>query len=344
MKLDDVAPLSPADVPVASDIAGLARLKNAARADTPEALAAVARQFEALFLDMMLESMREASLGDGIFDSETGDLYQGMFDKQVALDLSRGKGLGIAEMLIRQLSPRGALQPGANAEGLKLDGVKPQGLPFDGATPATRGREQAATSPDWARSPADFVREVLPHARAAAKELGVNPLGLVAQAALETGWGKRVIVREDGASSCNLFGIKAGSEWQGTRAGASTIEFEGDVAGGGTAIAGGGTAIAGGGTAIAGGRSVVPVLRRESFRSYGSIAESFADYVNLLRDSPRYREVLEAGGDVTRFAESMGRSGYATDPAYAEKLKGLLDSDTLRGALAALKNPEGQPI
>lgn len=253
-----------------------------------------------------------------------------MFDKQVALDLARGKGLGIAEMLIRQLSPQNALAPGQDGAPFSLkpqpgtDSTNPllrlkrtHGVGTSPSVPVSAlPKSSAPVEETWARSPADFVREVLPHARAAARQLGVNPLGLVAQAALETGWGKRVVAREDGTSSCNLFGIKASAEWQGERTSAGTLEFENGL----------------------------PVRRTASFRSYGSIAESFADYAKLLSDSPRYREVLGAGADASRFAESMGRSGYATDPAYTEKLKGLLDGDTLRGALAALKNPAGQPI
>src|SRR5687768_4745239 len=105
MPIDNTTAVTPADVSVATDVAGLARLKNAARERSPEALEAVAKQFESLFLEMMLKSMREASLGGGIFDSDAGNLYQGMFDKQISLDLSRSKGLGIADLLMRQLSP-----------------------------------------------------------------------------------------------------------------------------------------------------------------------------------------------------------------------------------------------
>ncbi len=280
--------LSPADVPVASDVAGLARLRSAAHERSPEALEAVARQFESLFLQMMLQSMRDASLGDGLFDSDAGELYQGMFDEQVALDMARGKGLGIAQLLIRQLAPAAAREPAKNGD-----------------------------SPhEWSRSPTDFVREILPHARDAARQLGLHPLSLVAQAALETGWGKRVIAREDGTSTFNLFGIKAGQEWPGATANARTLEIEDGL----------------------------PVRRSETFRSYGSVAESFADYVRFLKGSARYREVLQSGVDPQRFAETLGRSGYATDPAYADKIKGLIGGAALRDALASLKNPEGQPI
>ncbi|HEU4530192.1 MAG TPA: flagellar assembly peptidoglycan hydrolase FlgJ, partial [Steroidobacteraceae bacterium] len=312
-----------------------------------------AKQFESLFVEMMLKSMREASLGGGIFDSDAGELYQGMFDKQVALDLSRGKGLGIAELLIRQLSPPVKADPKARIDEvprrdpklipldahplaptlqpiaptpvpqppMAIDVVQPMGPTLhDEATEPAASTQAAAAEPvarEWKPStPLDFVREILPHARAAAQALGVHPLGLVAQAALETGWGRHVIPRADGASSFNLFGIKAGTNWGGEKAVSRTLEFEGSV----------------------------PVRKQESFRSYGSLAESFADYVKLIGSNPRYREVLAQGADALGFAESLGRSGYATDPDYSSKIKGLITGDTLRGALAALKISTTEPM
>ena len=346
--------VTPADVSVATDVAGLARLRNAAREQSPEALEAVAKQFESLFVEMMLKSMREASLGDGIFDSDAGELYQGMFDKQIALDLSRGKGMGIADMLIRQLSPppvkadakaridqvpqrdpkliqlaahplAPALQPVAPTPvpqpPMAIDVMQHMGpaLHEEATEPASASQAVAAPPParEWRPStPLDFVREILPHARAAAQALGVHPLGLVAQAALETGWGRHVIPRADGASSFNLFGIKAGASWGGEKAVSRTLEFDAGV----------------------------PVRKQESFRSYASLAESFADYVKLIGSNPRYREVLSQGADALGFAESLGRSGYATDPDYSSKIKGLITGDTLRGALAALKISTTEPM
>jgi flagellar protein FlgJ len=287
-------PGGPPDVSTYTDFAGLARLKGQAQDQSPETLKKVAQQFESLFLEMMLKSMREAKLGDGIFDSDAGELYQSMFDKQVAMDLATGPGggLGIAELLIRQLGAKGV------QDAQKIESVPP------------------ATGPDGKPvTPADFVREILPHAREAAKALGVHPLGLVAQAALETGWGRHVIPGEKG-SSHNLFGIKAGEGWGGAKVATGTLEFENGL----------------------------PVARRAQFRAYGSVGDSFGDYVKLLATSPRYKEVLEQGGTLTGFADALGRSGYATDPEYASKIKGILGSESLRDALRSLKVSDLGPM
>lgn len=287
-------PVTPTDVSSVTDLAGLARLKAEAATQSPESIEKVAQQFEALFLEMMLKSMRDANLGEGIFDNDGSQMYLEMFDKQISLQLAQsdGKGLGIAELLTRQLSRRNA----ADANDTDV------ALPI--------GKESGAAMPvAWKpASPEEFVREILPHARKAAAALNVNPLGLVAQAAVETGWGQHVVSGNDGANSMNLFGIKAGEEWGGDKAVARTLEF----------------------------KDGLPVAQQASFRRYGSIAESFSDYVNLLSNSPRYREVLEKGQDLQAFAEALGRSGYATDPDYARKIKGVLSGDTLQSALLSL--------
>ena len=135
--------------------------------------------------------------------------------------------------------------------------------------------------------------------------LGVNPLGLLAQAALETGWGKRMARTADGSPSLNMFGIKAGESWNGARAVADTVEFNGGVA----------------------------TQRRTAFRAYGSIEESVSDFANLLSNSPRYREAVAAGGNAQAYIHSIARSGYATDPEYGNKLNQILNSSTLRAAL-----------
>jgi len=296
-------PISPADVTAATDLSGLARLKEGARAETPEALEAVAKQFESLFLEMMLKSMRDASLGEGIFDSEATDLYQGMFDKQVALDMANGKGLGIADLLVRQLSKHAPPAPSGTPTPIDATPLSPR-------LRAPSGEPSASARP--APTPLEFVREILPLARKAAAALNLHPVALVAQAALETGWGKRIVAHGDGTSSHNLFGIKASADWNGPKATTRSLEFEGGL----------------------------PIARQAAFRSYASPADSFADYVRLLKENPRYREVLEQGQDVAGFAAAMGRAGYATDPDYALKIKNVLGGDTLRDALTALKNSE----
>jgi flagellar protein FlgJ len=146
---------------------------------------------------------------------------------------------------------------------------------------------------------------VLPTIRAVAQTLGVDPLGMLAQAALETGWGNRMARTADGASSMNLFGIKADENWPGARAAASTVEYSGGVA----------------------------TQRHTAFRAYGSVEESVKDFASLLKNSPRYRQAIGAGASAQAYIQGMGRSGYATDPEYANKLNEILNSGTLRTAL-----------
>jgi flagellar protein FlgJ len=174
-------------------------------------------------------------------------------------------------------------------------------LPPTPAAPANRPAPKAGT-------PEAFVAEIWPHAQAAAAELGVDPRMLVAQAALETGWGRSVMRGPDGRPTHNLFGIKATGGWQGAAVTQSTVEF----------------------------RHGVMQRERAAFRAYGSVGESFADYVRLVRDNPRYRDAVAAGTDGARFAEALERAGYATDPQYADKLKAIAGGPTLRRALAQL--------
>lgn len=307
-------PIAPADVSSATDFQGLARLKAEAGAQSPEALKKVAQQFESLFMEMMLKSMRDASLGEGIFDNDQSQMYMSLFDKQISMQMAKGegKGLGIAAMLMRQMGGAGstAAAPSATKDAPSLT------LPRS----AGEGREGAAAAQWKPTSPADFVREVLPHAQKAAAQLNVDPLALVAQAAVETGWGQHMIAGNDGSNSMNLFGIKAGESWNGEKSVARTIEF----------------------------KDGLPFAQQAAFRRYGSISESFSDYANLLSSSPRYREALEQGRDPQGFIEALGRSGYATDPSYAQKIKGVLGGETFRqavqDAVTALKAGGSGPI
>jgi peptidoglycan hydrolase FlgJ len=283
-----------------TDLNGLAALKNAPT--SPEAIRAVSQQVEALFLQMMLKSMRDAGAEEGETDSNETSMYQDMFDKQVALTLSKHTDLGIARLFERQLGKAAETAPGAAAAPSSLPRSAPAaaGAHADGRPGAHRTSD--AVTPQHA---AQFVSAVLPTIRRAAVSLGVSPLGLLAQAALETGWGKRMARTADGMPSLNMFGIKAGESWNGARAVADTVEFSGGVA----------------------------TQRRTAFRAYGSIEESVNDFANLLSNSPRYREAIAAGGSAQAYVHGIARSGYATDPEYANKLNKILNGDTLRAAL-----------
>jgi flagellar protein FlgJ len=199
--------------------------------------------------------------------------------------MSQHQDLGLGALLTRRLAAAGA-QPA---------GTQSPGTPSPGA----------ATASAMAQSPADFVTQVLPAIRVAANALGVSPLGMLAQAALETSWGQRVPATAEGASSLNLFGVKAGESWAGARATAATIEFNEGVA----------------------------TPRRAVFRAYGSVQQSVSDFAKVLA-SPRYRDAVTAGADARSYVEAIGKSGYATDPEYAVKLAKVLTSNTFRQAIA----------
>lgn len=388
-----------------ADFKGLASLKNDAGQKDPKALREAARQFESLFTQMMLKSMREANktfqsdspLGGG----DQTDFYRDMFDNQMAVQMSKGKGLGLGDMLVRQL--RGVSAPEVTDVSKKLtmpgepvlkhappsnapielqQKTSPAALKFspptnapitaqsnvgatsisveptvssatatktetgeitvwcgDGATdvdPVTDPSDLSRLAMEIARARAteakgvtssapremeegapsisnaapaseapetipigrkEFVAQLWPHAKAAAEELGVDPHMLIAQAGLETGWGKSIPCGPDGTCSFNLFGIKAGSRWQGQAVGVNTLEFEDGVA----------------------------VQRRASFRAYESPADSFRDYAALIKNSPRYAAAVGTGSDAAAFANALQRGGYATDPNYASKLTAVAE-------------------
>jgi flagellar protein FlgJ len=307
-------------VDVYTDFEGLAKLRTAARKDSPEALREVARQFEALFVGMMMKGMREASLGEGLFDNDQSRMYQGMYDRQVSLELVKGQGLGLAELLVRQLSPEMARE-GAGTSGQPRDlrlpterlSARPVGATAAAASPSTE-MASSPTDAQWRpETPRQFVAELWPHAERAARELGTEPEVLVAQAALETGWGRAMLERSDGHPGYNLFGIKADGRWDGLRVTAGTLEY----------------------------RDGVMRQERANFRAYDSVAESFSDYVDFLRSNPRYREVLQ-GLSGTEYAAALQRAGYATDPEYAAKIGAILQSPIMAEGRLAADNPAGE--
>lgn len=308
-------------------------LRAAAQQNDPAALREVASQFEALFLQSMLKSMREASLGDPIFgDSDQMDMYQGMMDQQLSLEMASGKGVGLADMLVRQLG-------GADTRvSERLDGrfsladiqrtrfaettparlynnVSPSAPPQGPAATPMQSTAPPTSKPAWS-DPESFARDIWPHAERAGRRLQVAPEAIVAQAALETGWGAHVMPDRHGANSFNLFGIKASGGWQGEQVSRRTLEFEDGV----------------------------PRPQTARFRAYDNVAASFADYTDFLADNPRYRDVSGHGNDVAGFANALQSAGYATDPKYAEKLARVVDSPTMRSVIRELKNSAAQPI
>ncbi len=294
---------------LAVDVQSVDRLRLQAKQDPEQALKGAARQFEALFMNMLLKSMREATPQDGPFNSEQTRLYTSLLDQQLAQNLS-AKGVGLADIMIRQLSrsavPDGrqtsapaAVPPGNTAP---APGAPPKTMPAPAASPAP-ARQTSAFIPPAAR---DFVNKVWNYAREASQAIGIPAHFVVAQAALESGWGRHEIRRADGNQSFNLFGIKAGRNWSGPVVETVTTEHVNGT----------------------------PQKTVEKFRAYGSYAEAFRDYGNLLLGNPRYAAVRDQQ-DAAGFARGLQQAGYATDPMYADKLMRILQGNTLRLSLTA---------
>jgi flagellar protein FlgJ len=228
-------------------------------------------------------------------------LASGMLDNE-------GSRLG-TEMLDQQLALQMTGLPGGLSAAIERQLQRQMGL-ATGAAPAAATAEtalrpeRATRIPD--KSAAAFVQQHAQAAQAAEAATGIPAGFMIGQAAHESGWGRREIRHADGTPSHNLFGIKAGADWKGPVAETLTTEY---VAG----------------------RAVKTVAR---FRAYASHAESFADYARLMANSPRYRQVLAQAQDAAGFADGLQRAGYATDPAYAEKLTRVINT-TLRLQRAA---------
>lgn len=266
-----------------------------ARGDTREGIRAAAVQFEAYFMQMLLRSMRATLSQDGPFDSQETRTFTEMFDQQIALKIAQSRGLGLADMMVAQLD-------GTTSQPAPLPArPRPQHL-VEMDEPTAVASTPAAEAPPASGS-GNFVDRVWPHAVEAARRLGVAPHLLVAQAALESGWGKREPRLADGSPSHNLFNIKAGSGWQGKTVEKEVVEY-------------------------VNGR---PVKSVEKFRAYDSVAEAFADYAALLGNTPRYAGVLNQ--DAEGFVRGLQRGGFATDPAYADKLRRVIGSAALRAAM-----------
>lgn len=289
--------------PLVTDMAALGELKARAAARPDDNLREVARQFESLFTHMLMKNMRAASFGPGIMDSEQSKFYQDMFDQQMSTELAAGKGLGIADLLLRQLG-------GASDDEVAADRERVLTMPLRRPHP-TRPVETVTPVVQADDSPAGFVSRLAPHAARVGHVLGIAPRFLLAQAALETGWGRRPIAHGDGSSSHNLFGIKAGGRWKGPTAVVATLEHVNGLA----------------------------QKQMASFRAYASEAESFDDYATLLRSATRYRGALHQGENGHAFASALQNAGYATDPDYASKILQIADGKTMRAALRTIKFP-----
>lgn len=271
---------------LAVDSKSLDALRTQAKQAPDKALVAAAKQFEAVFMSMLMKSMRDATPQEGMFDSEQTKMFTSMLDQQLSQNVGGSRGIGLADMMVKQLSRQANYteQAGGADEAM----LKPAA-----AVPLVSARANTALPSAYNENvQQDFVQRMLPHATIASRETGLPAHQMIGQAALESGWGRREILMADGSNSYNLFGIKAGADWKGKVTEVKTTEYHHGVAS-------------------------KPV---EKFRAYDSYADSFRDYAKLLSDNPRYAKVLEQGESVQGFARALQNSGYATDPKYAEKL------------------------
>jgi len=313
-------PVSHADV--FTDFQGLSALRAGARENSEESLREIAGQFEAIFIQMMLKSMRDANLGEGLMDSDHVKTYQSMFDQQIALDLSKRNSLGLADMMVRQLSRTQEGSSRVPADGVASNGAVQHALRRAPETASINSASQNApystgSRDDWRPdSPAAFVKALWPHAQRAGDELGTRPELLISQAALETGWGQHMIRGADGSNSFNLFGIKADSRWQGERAVTETVEF----------------------------RDGLMRKERAAFRAYASPEESFSDYVDFLKRNPRYSDALRQANDAPAFTRALSEAGYATDPDYSGKINRIMNSASLRETVSDIKEITREPL
>jgi len=314
IKIQDLPNRAAFDVKSAQD------LRTQFSKNPQEGLKAAAQQFETLFLQMVMKSMRDTVPQDGLLNSDQSRFYTGMLDQQMAQNLSTsGKGIGFARLIEQQLGRNlpgaaGLAAPAeaANAAGNPLPLAASDGrhlnyktglgtLPTSEAYAASIGGAPVTDAP---ASSKEFVNRVWPHAVEVSRSTGIPPQFLVAHSALESGWGKNEIRQADGSSSHNLFGIKAGKNWTGATVEAPTTEYVDGQS-----------------------RQVV-----ERFRAYTSYEESFRDYANLLRNNSRYSAVIGSQNG-TEFAKGLQQAGYATDPMYADKLSRIINGPTLRQAL-----------
>ena len=293
----------------------------------PEVLRNVASQFESLFIETLLKNMREAHFGDPLLgSSQQHSMYQELLDQQLSVEMSKEKGIGLADVLVRQLAA-GDVSSGETPTALPLPPPRSSrrlpGPAATAATPATavapggtdRRVEGSKSVASW-DGPDAFVRDIWPHAERAARRLGVDTQAIVAQAALESGWGQHVMQRENGSSSFNLFGIKAGGDWDGRSVTRPTLEF----------------------------REGVASREHAKFRAYDSLAQAFDDYADFLGGRARYADALDTGNDGTAFARGLQAGGYATDPDYAFKIDRIMSGETLQKAMTALKDSPRLPI
>ncbi len=285
------------DKSLAIDSRSLDNLRTATKDNSPESIKAAAKQFEALFMNMMLKSMRQAGGQNGAFDNEQTRTFTSMLDQQLTQNMS-SRGVGLADMLVKQMTNNTVTQ--ALNAGDDTNPITPNVRGINSYRDSLKLEQHPAVSTKTESSTSNHVREfqakLEAHAEEASKATGIPAKFMLGQAALETGWGKKQIKTVDGTESHNVFGVKATSAWKGKTVNAVTTEYVNGVA----------------------------QRKIETFKAYDSYGDAFKDYANMLTKNPRYGNVIANSKDATSFAYGMQKAGYATDPHYANKLSKII--------------------
>ncbi|VAW70975.1 Flagellar protein FlgJ [peptidoglycan hydrolase] [hydrothermal vent metagenome] len=314
-----------------NDFQALGALKKGARENSPEAIKQVAQQFESLFVQMMLKSMRDTVPENELFGSNGEKMYQEMYDKQLSQHISNGRGMGLAKVIERQLG-------GVDSAEIRADkSVKnyfetarefPQTMAgkthMDNAVIVSKLQRSTASlshnklnnnnnvqlesEKENLNKQASFINKILPYALRASEKLGVDAGVLIAQSALETGWGQYLPAKANGLSGNNFFGLKADQRWQGEKIEIATLEY----------------------------RHGVMQQEKAEFRAYDSASQAFEDYTDFIFSNPRYQQALEVAYDAEAYARELQKAGYATDPDYASKINRIRNDKTLQARLSEL--------
>jgi len=287
-----------------SDFSSFTSLKAEARADQEGAIEKVAKQFESLFVQMMVKSMRDASMGEDLMGGDNMKTYQEMYDKQISLHVSEGRGMGLAASIERQLRARESVN--ADGESKDLNVIAGTSVADYFSNPVMKAEKKSIfnmsdfinNAESKITDSSQFIAEMKPLAINAAKKIGVPVESLLSQAALETGWGKHVIDKANGQSSHNLFGIKADSRWDGETATVQTTEYKNGKA----------------------------IKVNADFRAYGSYQDSFNDYASFIKEGQRYQQAIEHADKPAEYFDELQKAGYATDPNYSKKIQQIMDS------------------
>ncbi|AEF04212.1 flagellar assembly peptidoglycan hydrolase FlgJ [Alteromonas naphthalenivorans] len=298
------------------DLGSINKMREAIASGDESVLQEAAEQFEAIFVQMMLKSMRKAQDAladeDSPFNSQQVKFYRDMHDQQLATDLTAGGGMGLADIIVKQMGqsedsylPASVIRSDGNLNSLNRDRVVAVEQAQETVLASESKGVKSAAKDSMFDTPEDFVETLRPYAEQVAEKYGMDAKAIIAQAAVETGWGKFVIHNADGESSHNLFGIKANSKWEGEQAVVDTLEFN----------------------------SGIPQKQKAAFRSYASLEEAVNDYGRFITTQPRYQQAVERTSDAHSYTRELQSAGYATDPNYASKIMAVYHSDRLNGLM-----------